>query len=72
LLTRSGLAWWPVRGGYRVVGTLGQLYHVELPGEAADGEQVAADDPVLVPAIVDPFDLRRGGDKLKARLDRLV
>jgi hypothetical protein len=33
---------------------------------------VAPDDPDLIPVIVDPFDLRRNGDRLKARLDRLV
>ena len=72
LLNRSGLAHWPVPGGFRVVGTLGQRYHIEVPGEAPDGDWVAPDDPTLVPVIVDPFDLRDGGDKLKARLDRLV
>ena len=72
LLSRSGLAHWSVPGGFRVIGTLGQRYHVEVPGETPDGEWIAPDDPALVPVIVDPFDLRHGGDKLKARLDRLV
>ena len=72
LLNRSGLAHWPVPGGFRAVGTLGQRYHLEMPGEVPDGGWIAPDDPALVPVIVDPFDLRSGGDKLKARLDRLV
>jgi hypothetical protein len=72
VLNDTGLAWWPDRGGYRVVGRLGQPYQVELPGGMAEANCVAPDDPDLIPVIVDPFDLRHNRERLKARLDRLV